>query len=83
MAEAAAKHAALLSKYRIKPEIYTTVDGQIVVEDEIVFYVLHYSNNFNTVTCTFTGFTEFVLAADQRVNIFPCLARAPLGLLQP
>ena len=45
------------------------------------------SNNVNTITCTFTGFTEFtelVLAADQHVfNIFPSLARIPLGLLQP
>ena len=49
-----------------------------------LFYVLHSSHNFDTVTCTFTAFAEFVLAEDQHVfNIFPCLARIPLGLLQP
>ena len=49
-----------------------------------LFYVLHSSTNVDTVTCTFTGFTEFVLAEDQHVfNISPCLAREPLGLLPP
>ena len=30
-----------------------------------LFYVLHSTNNVNAVTCTFTGLTEFVIAADQ------------------
>ena len=40
MAEAAGKDSAAPSKSRIKPEIYTTVDGHIVVEDELLNFLV-------------------------------------------
>ncbi|KAJ8358786.1 hypothetical protein SKAU_G00153110 [Synaphobranchus kaupii] len=39
MAEAAGRGAAALSKSRIKPEIYTAVDGKMIVEDELLNFL--------------------------------------------